>query len=32
MEMVEKCYFVEGGARVSGTKTVLEPDDDEAVV
>jgi hypothetical protein len=30
--MVEIGYFPEGGARASGTKTVLEPDDDEAMV
>jgi hypothetical protein len=31
-EMVEKCYFPEGGAHAPGTETMPEPDDDEAVV
>jgi hypothetical protein len=30
--MVEKCYFLEAGARAPGTETVPESDDDEAVV
>jgi hypothetical protein len=31
-EIVEKSYFPEGEARTSGTDTVPEPDDDEAIV
>jgi hypothetical protein len=31
-EMVEKCYFLKGGARAPGTKTMSESDDDKIVV
>jgi hypothetical protein len=30
--MVEKCYFLKGGAHAPGVKTVPEPDNDEAIV
>jgi hypothetical protein len=31
-EMVEKCYFSEGKAHAPGAETMLEPENDEAVV